>query len=751
MSNDYRAFLEKKRITAESVGFDVDVADLNPKLFDWQREIVAWALKQGRAAMFEDCGLGKTAQQLEWAHQVAKHTGGDVLILAPLAVARQTQREGEKFGIEATVCRSQSDVKPGVNVANYEMLEHFDAAHFTGVVLDESSILKSYSGKTKQQLIELFCRTPYRLACTATPSPNDHMELGNHSEFLGIMASNEMLARWFINDTMNFGTYRVKGHAKDDFWRWVASWSMCISRPSDIGFCDDGFVLPPLTISEFYVESDQTEGAGDALFRNVDLSATGLHKELRLSAPARAVAAADMVNGNDASWIVWCNSNYEADEVRALIPDAVEVRGSDSVTEKERKLMAFTNGESRVIVTKPSIAGFGLNWQHCSNVVFMGLSYSYEQFYQSLRRSYRFGQKNPVNAHVIMAPTESDILKTVRKKQSAHIEMQDSMSRAISEVYTMNRDKLTLSESPSIEKVTGNNYTLYHGDCCEAVREMEDGCVDFQIWSPPFSSLYIYSDAQTDMGNCKGDDEFFEHFDFLIPELYRITRPGRLCAVHCKNLVDYKNSSGRAGLRDFRGEIIRHMENGGWKYHSEVCIWKDPVIEMQRTKAHGLLYKQLRKDSSFSRQGLPDYLVVFRKWADVEESIEVSPVTHTKETFTLDAWQRYASPVWFDIQQTNVLNIQQARADKDEKHICPLQLDVIERAIELWTNPGDVVFSPFGGIGSEPYTALKMGRKTVAVELKREYFDVMHRNCERAVTELTQSTLFGDDELDSPE
>lgn len=284
--------------------------------------------------------------------------------------------------------------------------------------------------------------------------------------------------------------------------------------------------------------------------------------------------------------------------------------------------------------------------------------------------------------------------------------------------------------------------SLYHGDCVQLIKQIPNDSVHFPIFSPPFANLYIYSDDLADMGNCKNHEEFFKQFDYLIPELLRVTVPGRLCAVHCKNLVKYKGRDGRSGIYDFRGDIIRHFEKYGWQYHSEVCIWTDPVLEMQKTKAQGLLYKQLRKDSSYSRQGMADYLVVFRKWTDDYNDAE--PVEHTTEDFPLELWQKYASPVWSDIQRTNVLNGRKARADKDEKHICPLQLDVIERAIELWTNKGDIVFTPFLGVGSEAYQALSMGRKAVGIELKQEYFDMAVENCKAAKEDMDQISLIED-------
>ena len=286
-----------------------------------------------------------------------------------------------------------------------------------------------------------------------------------------------------------------------------------------------------------------------------------------------------------------------------------------------------------------------------------------------------------------------------------------------------------------MEEYITDKCSLYHGDCVQIIQQLPDNSVHFNIFSPPFANLYIYSDDLADMGNCKNHEEFFEQFDYLIPELLRITVPGRLCAVHCKNLVKYKGRDGRSGIYDFRGDILRHFEKYGWQYHSEVCIWTDPVLEMQKTKAQGLLYKQLRKDSSYSRQGMPDYLVIFRKWT--EDYIDAEPVGHTKEEFPLELWQKYASPVWMDIQRTNVLNGRMARGDKDEKHICPLQLDVIERAVELWTNKGDIVFTPFLGIGSEAYQALSMGRRAIGIELQQEYFDVAVANC-TVVSEISE-------------
>lgn len=717
--SDYDAFIASKSRTVKPAGFEP--AEISAPLFDWQKHVVRWALRTGRAALFEDCGLGKTAQQLEWARQVAEHTGAPVLILTPLAVAHQTAHEAEKFGITAKVAHAQSDVAEGAGVwiTNYEKLGHFTPGEFSGVVLDESSILKNFTGKTRVALTEAFAATPFRLCCTATPAPNDYMEFGQHAEFLGVMPSNEMLSRFFINDTMNFGSYRLKGHAVKEFWKWVGSWACCVAKPSDIGFADDGYNLPPLNLESRVVQVDETQGAGEELFRHATLSATTLHKELRISAVPRTDAVAQLVNDSREPWIVWCNTNYEADALVEKIPEAVEVRGCESASEKERKLDLFTDGKVRVMITKPSIAGHGLNWQHCAHVAFVGLSYSFEEFYQALRRTYRFGQQRPVNAYVFQSQTEGAILATVQRKIEQHQTMLAQMKMA-SDAFRVEANKqLTMKTDITIERGTG--WELANADCVRFARSLADNSVDFSVYSPPFANLYIYSSDAQDMGNSGGDDEFFEHYRFLIREKLRITRPGCLSAVHCKNLVNYQNRDGHAGMRDFRGEIIRAHTALGWAFHAEVTIWKDPVIEMQRTKAQGLLYKQLRSDSRYSRTGMAEFLVMFRKWGDAEQMKE-RPVKHTHEEFPLDQWQQWASPVWMDVRQTNVLNIQAARESQDEKHICPLQLDLIERAVALWSNPGDLVYSPFAGIGSEGYQSLKMGRKFVGSELKESYF-----------------------------
>ena len=725
---DYDEFIDAKTKRAARSGFEPKA--MTAPLFPWQWHVTQWAIRTGRAAMFEDCGLGKTAQQLEWAHQVVTHTNLPVLILTPLAVARQTAHEGEKFGITATVIESPDEMTgPAIYITNYEKIDHFDGVEFSGVVLDESSILKNFTGKTRIKLTERFRDTPYRLCCTATPSPNDYTEIGQHADFLGVCTPMQMLSTFFINDTFNTGDWRVKKHAEKQFWEWVSTWAACISKPSDIGFDDEGYDLPPLNMQTKIVHVDHTNHSGEELFRNATLSATTMHKELRLTAEMRVAAVADMVNGSDETWIVWCNTNDESDRLKDAITDAIEIRGSQTSKLKERLVDDFSEGRSRVIITKPSVTGYGLNWQHCHNVAFVGLSYSFEDFYQALRRSYRFGQTKQVNAYIVQADTEGAILQNINRKIDQHKEMQVRMKQAAEAFKNTQTKELTMKTDINTE--TGQDWTLHHGDCVRVARTMEDNSVDLCVFSPPFADLFTYSDDLQDMGNCDDLADFQKHFDILIEELARVMVPGRECAVHCVDLLSTKWKHGYIGFQDFSGEIIRAFWKHGFILHSRITIWKSPVVEMQRTKAHGLLHKTLCKDSAASRVGAPDYLLVFRAPGE-----NPTPITKDRNEFPVEWWQEVASPVWMTVDQGNVLNKKGAKSHNDEKHICPLQLDVIERAVAMWSNPGETVYSPFTGIGSEGYQALEMDRKFVGSELKESYFNQACQNLKNAKAQM---------------
>ena len=419
MDMTYEEFLNNKTFVLESHGFDVPQDSLNPAMFGFQKDITRWALAKGRAAVFSDCGTGKTLIELEFGNQVCKHTGGKALIVAPLAVVEQTKREGEKFGIKCKVCASQEDIEDGVNITNYEKLDHFVSNDFTCVILDESSILKSFTGKIRTQIIQMFARTPYKLACTATPAPNDYMELGNHSEFLGVMTRPEMLAMFFVHDGGQTSKWRLKGHAQDLYWQWMASWAVFMDKPGTLGYNNTGYDLPKLNINEMIVDGDEPVLEALTLTQRRDAR--------RDSLADRCAAAAKLVNESDEQWVVWCDLNAESEMLHDLIPDSVEVRGSDKPEKKCSAILDFADSKIRCLVTKGSIYGFGVNMQHCRNMIFVGLSDSYEQYYQAVRRCWRFGQDKEVNVYIVISKNEGCVKANIERKEQESEHMKSEM------------------------------------------------------------------------------------------------------------------------------------------------------------------------------------------------------------------------------------------------------------------------------------------------------------------------------------
>ena len=425
---NYSDFLASKAIRAKQRGLS-DVPKLAAHLFPFQRSCVEFALRAGSAGNFLSTGLGKTACELEWCVHAADASNGKALILAPLSVGWQIAKEAKRWDYDARVIREQSEVKAGINICNYDRLDKLDPASFGAVALDESSILKSFGGKTSRALIELFSNHRFRLSATATPAPNDHMELGQQSDFLGVMPSSEMLMRWFINDTATASQqWRLKKHAVNDFWDWCASWSRMAEMPSDLGGDDTGFILPPMKIIRHRAEASPVRGAD--LFGMVDMSATSMFDVKRKTASARAKAAAALVDCSE-PWMIWVDTDAEAAAVCALLPDAGEVRGSHSAEQKEETLRAFADGSLRVLVSKPSICGFGLNWQHCARTAFVGRTFSYEAWYQAVRRFWRFGQARQVEVHLIVAEGEEAIARVIDRKANDHVTMKRAMRAAM--------------------------------------------------------------------------------------------------------------------------------------------------------------------------------------------------------------------------------------------------------------------------------------------------------------------------------
>lgn len=730
---NYDEFLKTKQKNLIPSGFDIKESELNNALKPFQKHCVKVALKMGRYALFEGCGLGKTIQQLDWAYQVSKHTGRPVLILAPLGVTAQTIAEGKKFGISI----ARYDIIEAINtdglfISNYDQLDNIDCSLFSGVVLDESSILKNFTGATKKLLLEKFEKTPYKLCCTATPSPNDLNELGNHSEFLQYLDAQDMRSKWFVRDE-GMNNYRLKGHAKKDFYGWVSSWAKNFLHPKDIGFNEKGYDLPELNFVEKVIKTSKREDG--LLFNQGSVNATNFNQELRLTKVERLEEVAAIVNNSDEQFLIWVKQNEEGEYLRKLIPEAIEVKGSDSISWKEEKLLGFASKEFRVLITKAKIAQFGLNFQSCHNQVFSTLDFSFEAFYQQVRRSYRFGQEHAVNIYFITTDTMENVIASIKQKETQFLEMQEEMNQ------NMNDNKYGLLNQYDFKEYKTDAMWLMHGDSCIEIDRIEDNSLDLIVFSPPFSALFTYSNYIHDMGNNENHDEFFKQYAFLLKKLYKKLKPGRLMCCHTKDLGVYKNSSGYTGMYDFTSEHTRAVLAENFKLHSKITIWCDPVLEMQRTKTQRLLYKTLTTDSSYTGIGMAEYITIFRKWAGNEEAWE--PITNkTKQNFPLDLWQKWASPVWMDIKRTDVLNNKEGTAMGDEKHIAPLQLEVIHRLVNLWSNEGETIFTPFLGIGSECYMALKNNRKAIGIELKPSYWEVAVKNCKNVQAMKKQATIF---------
>jgi len=725
-NKDYAEFLASKTLLVKPSGKTIDPALINPVLFPFQRDIVVWACRKGRSAIFASTGLGKTAMQVEWARLIGERT----IIVAPLSVARQTVRESlALLGVTIKYVRSDSEVDNSqqLYITNYEMIEHFDPALFGAVVLDESSILKSIDGATKDKLIAMFSDTPYRLCCTATPAPNDIKELANHSEFLGIMNRKDMLSCFFrysqSSSTERTDAWQLKGHAVQAFYEWLASWSIAIVRPSDLGYADDGYNLPKLTVQLITAETSYTP---EGLLPGMLIKAVSAIEAKRLrhqTIQDRASLIASTVNNSGEQWIVWVGLNDEGDTLEGMIPDSVQVTGSQSPEHKSTAIETFQDGKTRVLVSKTKICGFGMNLQNCHNMIFFGIDYSWESYYQAVRRCWRFGQTSPVNVQIVTSSQEIDVYNVLMQKEKEATAMIKKLVAAVAPNSELN--PLAHKNVPyQTATETGHGWTLMLGDSTERMTEIPDESIDLSIYSPPFSDLFVYSASPRDVGNSKSQDEFFEHYGYIIRENLRVTKPGRLCCVHCQDLRAYQNADAYIGMKDFTGDVIQAYRDNGWEFWHRITIDKDPQVQAVRLKDSRLLFVTLRKDSTRLAGGYADYMLIFKKPG--ENQVPVVPDVSEQE------WINWARPVWNGIKETAVLPTRQAKANDDEKHMCPTQLPAIERCVRLWSNKGEKILSPFAGIGSEGHETVRLDRQFVGIELKPEYYNVALVNLRNA-------------------
>jgi len=738
--DNYLDFLESKKQANILSGFKVDV--LPDYLFDFQKFVCKRALKAGKYGVFSGTGTGKTYIELITGNEISKHTGKPVLLLSPLAVTGQTIKKGISLGIDIFKWDKNTVVSTtGIYATNFQQLENIDETLFGGIIIDEGSIIKNHEGAYRNILIDKFKQTPYKIICTASPSPNDPMELGNYSEFLDIMPRNEMLAMYFVHDAGETQKWRLKGHAKKIFWEWVSTWAIMFQHPRDIGFEQSGFDLPPLNLIERQIVTPKRDNG--SFFNDTAVSATSFNGELRLTQSQRLEMVKSIVDNEiplEESVIIWVKLDAEAAMLRKLLPTAIEVTGSDSDEYKEEMLLGFAENKFRIIITKTSIAGMGLNWQNCRNQIFASPDFSFERLYQALRRSWRFLQDKTVNAWIVTTDTMQNVIQSLNSKEKQFEEMQSEMSKAMN--ANIDNAKPVIYKR-KFQQYKHDKFMYQLGDCTQLIKDLPTESVGFSIWSPPFPTLYVYSNEIEDMGNCKDFNQFFTGFNFMVPDLYRVMKSGRNVAVHCMDVPIQKGKEGYIGLRDFSGMIVDSFLKAGFIYHSRVTLWKNPVTEMQRTKALGLLHKQIKKDATMCRVGIPDYLLIFRKDGDNSD-----PVVHQDTDPSLPnylpvkLWQEYASPVWMDIDFGDTLNGRNAKEEDDERHIAPLAIPIINRALHLWSNEGDTVLTTYGGIGSEGTEAIKLKRKAILFELKKSYFDEGVKNCLAAVTELNKNPLF---------
>jgi DNA modification methylase len=738
IESTYRELLAKKDNTYRGTGFPYLPSQVHTMLHPFQRDITAWGVRKGKCAFFADTGLGKTLMQVEWTKGIVRGMRKDgyqgkqnVIAICPLSVAQQTVAEGKRVGINIVYDRV-GKAHP-FTITNYEMFEKFDPADFGAVILDESSILKALSGKTRKRLTDAFAATPYKLCCTATPAPNDIAEICNHAEFLGIARRVDILATFFVHDDT---VWRLKRHAVDNFYRWLASWSMSIKKPSDLGYSDEGYDLPGLDLIPIVTTCPPPK---DKLFWT---GLKGIQERVEVrsaSVPDRLQALLGIVAEDSLSqWIVWCNLNEESKAVALDVFGAQEITGSMSPEEKMQHLMDFKEGNISVVVTKPKIAGFGVNLQNCHNVVFFGLSDSWESFYQCIRRCYRYGQQEKVKVYVIISDAEVTVLDNIMRKDKQAEGMAQGLLQHVrlyeeAELRGEER-KDTMGDTVTVEKGKQGNWTLVNGDSCEVLLKLKPDTIGLSVFSPPFMSLYTYSPTARDIGNSKSEEEFFSHFGVVVSGLLRATMPGRLACVHVSQVPAMLVRDGYIGMKDMRGRTIVEFEQRGWIYQGEVCIDKDPQAQAIRTRAKGLAFSQLHKDASWLRPCLADYVLVFRKPGDNPEPI--------LPDITNEEWIEWARPIWYGINETETLNTAEAKSSDDERHICPLQLGVIKRCVRLWSNKNNLVLDPFSGIGSTGYIAVQYKRRYIGVELKPEYFNASIKNMKAADKMGKQGGLF---------
>ncbi len=802
--NAYADFLKNKIRLAPVSGFDVSDVEINPILKPHQRDIVRWAVRGGKRAIFAAFGLGKSVVQIEVLRIVAGKANGRGLIVLPLGVRQEFRRDGLMLGVEIKFIRSVSEAgETGLYMTNYETVRDgkIDPNDFTAVTLDEASVLRSYGSKTYQTFLSLFDGLRYRFVATATPSPNRYKELIHYAGFLGIMDTGQALTRFFQRDSTQANNLTLYPHKEREFWLWLNSWAIFLQSPADLGHSAVGYDLPPFEVIYHEVQSDIADGGTDrdgqtALFKDTAIGVVSASKEKRDTLGARISAMTTILAGApDDHFIIWHDLEDERRAIEKAVPAAVSIFGTQDLEKREQAIVDFSDGKFQYLAAKPVIAGSGCNFQrHCHKAIFLGIGFKFNDFIQALHRIYRFLQTCQVEIHIIYAESEREVLRTLQGKWEAHNRMVEKMSEIIRE---HGLDKLSaadvLTRSIGVDRIEakGEGWLVANNDCVEETRSMADNSIDMIVTSIPFSNHYEYTPSYNDFGHTDSDDHFFSQMDFLTPELLRVLKPGRVYACHTKDRIMFGNVTGMGmpTVNPFHMKTAMNAISHGFAYMGMITINTDVVRENNQTYRLG--WSENCKDGTKMGVGSPEYVLLFRKLpSDNSKAYADERVSKSKEDYTRARWQvdahafwrssgdrlltpdelasmgpdmlakaftdwtlknvydyethirigealevRGALPstfmslapgahdafTWHDVNRMRTLNGDQTKKGL-ENHICPLQFDIVDRLIKRFSNEGDLIFDPFGGLFTVPYRALKLGRRGRASELNPGYF-----------------------------
>lgn len=830
----YREFLESKIDLATDSGFVVDRSKINPALKPHQADAVAWALKGGRRALFEAFGLGKTIQEIEFCYLAAEHTGGRALIVLPLGVKQEFTRDAvELLGYEKPeYCRTMDEVKAcdsQIVLTNYERVRDgdVDPAYFAATSLDEASVLRSFGSKTYQTFLDKFKNVPYKLVATATPSPNKYKELIHYAGYLEVMDTGQALTRFFQRDSTKANNLTLYPNMEDEFWLWVSSWALFVTKPSDLNpeYSDAGYDLPPLDVRWHEIPIHYGDTADkDGQMQLFQEAAEGLKEAAAVKRDSIDIRVQKMKEIVDASpndnFLLWHDLESERHAIKKALPETVDIYGSMDYETREQRVIDFSNGRTRLFATKKSLSGSGCNFQrYCHREIFLGIDYEFNDFIQAIHRCYRFLQSQPVVIDIIYMENERQIKEALIEKWKNHNYMVQRMVEIVKK-YGLNsankaerlERKMGVEGTREERTVRGNHYEAVYGDCVEETRVMASNSVDLIHTSIPFGNHYEYSANYNDFGHNQDTERFFEQMDYLTPELLRVLKPGRVAAVHVKDRVLFGNATGTGmpTIEPFHADCIEHYMRHGFQYFGMITVVTDVVRENNQTYRLG--WSEQCKDGTKMGVGCPEYILLFRKLpTDHSKAYADNPVSKSKEEYTRAQWQidahgywrssgdrliskdelkeisvdnlqkayrKYSREsvynyeehvklakeldkdgrlpatfmvvapgswnqleVWDDINRMRTLNTTQSRR-RAQMHVCPLQLDIVERIINRYSNPGDVVYDPFGGLMTVPMTAVKMGRYGKGCELNPDYFRDGVGYLQAAENEMDELTLF---------